>query len=90
VYAYDRWSFDREPSLTARVALAGREPALLRIIRSSRHFRRAGEGELVQVLRCPHCDDGGLRTVGYLRDRRFVQTVRACDTCGAVDVVGRD
>jgi hypothetical protein len=86
VYLYDRWSIDREPSLTALLALAGREPPLLRIIRNSRHFRRIGAGKLVEVLPCPYCHDGGLRTIGYLRDRRLVQTVRACDTCGAVDV----
>jgi len=89
VYMYDRWSFDREPSLSALFALATREPALLRIIRSSRHFRRVGAGELVQVLPCPHCSDGGLRTIGYLRERRTMQIVRACDTCGAVDVAPR-
>lgn len=85
----DLWSFDREPSRTALFALASREPSLLRIIRSSRHFRRVEESELVQVLPCPHCDDGGLRTIGYLRERRMLQMVRACDTCGAVDVLGR-
>ncbi|WIG59349.1 MAG: hypothetical protein OJF49_002096 [Ktedonobacterales bacterium] len=49
-------------------------------------FQPVRDLELVRVLRCPHCGDGGLRTAGSVRARQGRAMVRACDTCAAVEV----
>jgi hypothetical protein len=52
-------------------------------------FRPVGETELVPVSPCPYCLDGGLRTAGSVRVRSGRVLVRACDTCGRVNVSER-
>lgn len=49
-------------------------------------FRPVRDLDLVAVSPCGHCRDGGMRTAGSVRVRKGRVTVRACDTCGAVDV----
>jgi hypothetical protein len=49
-------------------------------------FRPVRDLDLVPVNPCGYCRDGGLRTAGSVRVRRGRVMVRACDTCGAVDV----
>lgn len=51
-------------------------------------FRPVHDLELVAVEPCFYCLDGGLRTAGTVRLRRGRATVRACDTCGRVDLGG--
>jgi hypothetical protein len=47
-------------------------------------FRPVRDLELVPVVPCMVCKDGGLRTAGTVRGRRGRELVRACDTCGSV------
>lgn len=49
-------------------------------------FRPVRDLDLVRVAPCPYCKDGGLRTAGSVRVRKGRVTVRACDTCAAVDI----
>jgi hypothetical protein len=49
-------------------------------------FRPVRDLDLVTVSPCGYCCDGGLRTAGSVRVRRGRVLVRACDTCGAVEV----
>ena len=49
-------------------------------------FRPVRDLDLVQVVPCPYCKDGGLRTAGTVRVRKGRVTVRACDTCATVDI----
>ena len=49
-------------------------------------FRPVRDLDLVAVAPCSYCGDGGLRTAGTVRIRKGRVTVRACDTCGTVDV----
>lgn len=49
-------------------------------------FRPVRDLDLVPVLRCPYCQDGGLRTAGSLRTRRGRELIHACDTCGTLRV----
>jgi hypothetical protein len=59
---------------------------LLRVM-LRRTFRPVEDGDVVPVIPCPYCLDGGLRLAGIVRDRAGRRLVRGCDTCGAV-VVG--
>jgi hypothetical protein len=59
---------------------------LLRVM-LRRTFRPIEESDVVPIIPCPYCLDGGLRLAGVLRDRAGRRLVRGCDTCGAV-VVG--
>lgn len=49
-------------------------------------FRPVGDHELVSVKPCHFCLDGGLRLAGSVRARKGRSLVRACDTCGLVQV----
>ncbi len=49
-------------------------------------FRPVRDLDLVAVSPCGYCRDGGLRTAGSVRVRKRRVIVRACDTCGTVDV----
>ena len=49
-------------------------------------FRPVRDLDLAPVNVCPYCLDGGLRTAGSVRVRRGRVLVRACDTCGVVEV----
>lgn len=49
-------------------------------------FRPVRDLDLVAVSPCEYCRDGGMRTAGSVRLRKGRVTVRACDTCGAVDI----
>ncbi len=75
-----------EPGWAATRALmsAGNDDLLAVMLRPS--FRPIGEQDIVPVRRCPHCGDGGLRTAGAVRTRFGRELVRACDTCGAVEI----
>lgn len=77
---------DLEPGWRAvRSLMQLRSEALLAImLRPS--FRPVRDHDLVPVARCPYCLDGGMRLAGSVRVRKGRVPVRACDTCGAVDV----
>lgn len=77
---------DLEPGWRAvRSLMQLRSEALLAImLRPS--FRPVRDLDLVPVAPCMYCLDGGLRSAGSLRVRRGRVPVRACDTCGAVDI----
>jgi hypothetical protein len=49
-------------------------------------FRPVRDLDLVPITPCEYCRDGGLRTAGSVRVRRGRVMVRACDTCGMVEV----
>jgi len=49
-------------------------------------FRPVGDLDLVPITPCPHCHDGGLRTAGSVRTRRGRELVRACNTCGKIEI----
>jgi len=78
--------FEFEPGWAAVRALmsVGNDDLLAVMLRPS--FRPIGEHDVVPVRRCPHCGDGGLRTAGAVRTRHGRELVRACDTCGAVEI----
>jgi hypothetical protein len=77
---------DLEPGWRAvRSLMQLRSEALLAImLRPSFHPVR--DLDLVPVAPCPYCLDGGMRSAGSVRVRKGRVLVRACDTCGAVDV----
>ncbi len=49
-------------------------------------FRPVRDLDLVPIEPCMYCRDGGQRTAGSVRVRRGRVMVRACDTCGVVEV----
>lgn len=77
---------DLEPGwMAARSLMQLRSAALLTImLRPS--FRPVRDLDLVPVAPCLYCLDGGMRSAGSVRVRKGRVPVRACDTCGAVDV----
>ena len=79
-------SRDLEPGWRAiRALMQLRSDELLAVmLRPS--FRPVRDMDLVPVTPCLRCMDGGMRTAGTVRVRRGRVTVRACDTCSAVDV----
>jgi hypothetical protein len=78
--------FEFEPGWAAARALmsVGNDDLLAVMLRPS--FRPIGEHDVVPVRRCPYCCDGGMRTAGAVRTRLGRELVRACDTCGAVEI----
>jgi hypothetical protein len=56
----------------------------LAAIRARATFRPIREDEIVPVLPCEVCRDGGLRVVGRVRSRGCYQRVHVCDTCGVL------
>jgi hypothetical protein len=49
-------------------------------------FRPVRDMDLVPVVRCPYCLDGGLRMAGSVRLRTGRAPVRACDTCAKLEI----
>ncbi len=78
-----------EPGWAATRALinVGNDDLLAVMLRPS--FRPIGEQDVVQVRPCPYCGDGGVRPPSALRPRQGREIVRACDTCGAVEIGDR-
>lgn len=49
-------------------------------------FKPVRDVELVPVIPCHFCLDGGLRVAGTVRTRHGRSLVRACDTCAKVEI----
>jgi hypothetical protein len=75
-----------EPGWAAVRSLArvGSDDLLAVMLRPS--FRPVDDLDLVPITPCRHCRDGGVRTAGTVRTRRGRELVRACDTCGRVEL----
>ena len=75
-----------EPGWMATRALIslGSDQLMAVMVRPS--FRPIDEQDIVPIWPCPYCHDGGLRTAGSVRTRRGREQVRACDTCGRVEI----
>ncbi len=84
--ASDVPTVELEPGWSAVRSLKdmGSDDLLALMLRPS--FRPVGDLDLVPITPCPHCHDGGLRTAGSIRTRRGRELVRACDTCGKVEI----
>lgn len=80
---------DLEPGWRAtRSLMQVKSDALLAVmLRPS--FRPVREAELVPVIPCHFCLDGGLRVAGTVRTRHGRRVVRACDTCAKVEIEQR-
>jgi hypothetical protein len=75
-----------EPAWQAARALQGvGSDELYKVLRQPA-FRRMPPDVLVPVSPCPVCADGALRTAGTLQTSLGRLLVRACDTCGLVDL----
>jgi hypothetical protein len=66
------------------LARMGSDDLLAVMLRPS--FRPVDDLDLVPIAPCPHCHDGGMRTAGSIRTHRRREPVRACDTCGKVEI----
>ena len=77
---------DLEPGWRAVRSLMQLKSAALLAIMLRPSFRPVRDLDLVPVAPCHYCLDGGLRSAGSVRVRKGRVHVRACDTCGAVDV----
>lgn len=75
-----------EPGWRAARALVRIQSDELLAVMLRPSFRPARDIELVRVLPCPYCLDGGLRTAGTVRTRGGRSFVRACDTCAKVEI----
>ena len=83
------WSpYEVESGGQALAAVLGRESDKLHRVKASTNFRSVADSDVVPVRPCPHCLDGGLRTVGYLCGSITACPVFACDTCGEVTMHG--
>lgn len=80
----DMHAFEVESGGQALAAVEGRESHKLHRIMASANFQQVADADMVPVRPCPHCLDGGLRTVGYLCGSVTAHPVFACDTCGEV------
>ena len=76
--------YEVESGCQALAAVLGRESDKLHRVMASKNFRSVADSDVVPVRPCPHCLDGGLRTVGYLCGSVIARPVFACDTCGEV------
>ncbi len=86
-----RWPCDEvEPGYQALAAVVGRQSRKLRQVMALANFQQVAGSDVVPIRRCPCCQDGGLRTVGYLRGSIMAHPVFACDTCGEVVFDERD
>ncbi|HLW00824.1 MAG TPA: hypothetical protein VKT82_19350 [Ktedonobacterales bacterium] len=80
----DLHAYEVESGGQALAAVMGRtSPKLLQVMASA-NFQPVADADMVPVRPCPHCRDGGLRTVGYLCGSVTAHPVFACDTCGEV------
>jgi len=79
-------TMELEPGWSATRSLAsiGSDDLLAVMLRPS--FRPVADLDLVPITPCPHCHDGGQRTAGSVHTRRGRELVRACDTCGKVEI----
>jgi hypothetical protein len=75
-----------EPAWQATRALQGVSSDELREVLRQPAFRRIPPDALVPVSPCLICGDGALRTAGTLQTSLGRLLVRACDTCGLVDL----
>ena len=80
---------DLEPGWRAARALVRIQSDELLAVMLRPSFRPVRDIELVRVLPCPYCLDGGLRTAGTVRTRGGRAHVRACDTCAKVEIEQR-
>jgi hypothetical protein len=77
---------EREPGREALEALRGAESDALIAMMLRPSFKPIGSNDLVVVVPCHHCGDGGLRTAGSVKTRTGRELLRACDTCHTVEV----
>jgi hypothetical protein len=77
---------DVEPGWLANTALDRVHSPELRTLMQRASFRGVREWDWVPVAPCAHCLDGGLRVAGTVRAKNAWRLVRACDTCGAVEM----
>jgi hypothetical protein len=70
----------------ARKGLEGRLCPEVQHVLQARNFLPVGPNEEVPVERCPYCDDGGLRIIGYVQRNHQLSPVRQCDTCHAAEI----
>ncbi len=77
-------AYEVESGGQALAAVMGRTSSKLHQVMASANFQRVAAADVVPVRPCPHCLDGGLRTVGYLCGSITASPVFACDTCGEV------
>lgn len=75
---------EMEPGWQAARALMQLESETLLALMLRPSFRPVREFDLVPVMPCMHCGDGGMRTAGSVRARRGRELVCACDTCGTI------
>ncbi|HEV8191578.1 MAG TPA: hypothetical protein VGP82_08845 [Ktedonobacterales bacterium] len=75
-----------EPAWQATLALQGVGSDELLEALGQPSFRPMPRNALVPVNPCPVCGDGALRTAGTLQTSLGPLLVRACDTCGLVDL----
>ncbi len=73
---------DLERGGEALAALAHLKSRSLEALRGRATFQPIHDQDIVPVLPCESCHDGGLRAVGRVRGRGRWQRVHACDTCG--------
>ncbi len=79
-------ALDVEPGWQAVRSLAQMKSDELLSVMLRPSFRPVRDLDVVPIAPCPYCLDGGLRTAGSVRTRNGREMVRACDTCGRVDV----
>jgi hypothetical protein len=77
---------DVEPGWRAARALMQVKSDELLAVMLRPSFRPVREVELVPVIPCHYCLDGGLRVAGTVRTRHGRGLVRACDTCAKVEI----
>ncbi len=66
--------------------LSGRLCQEVERLQQARNFLPVGPNERVPLERCPYCDDGGLRTAGYVQRNHQLNPVRQCDTCHTAEI----
>jgi len=84
-----------EPSLSvislergyqANAALRHAHSKAVQVMRAKGTFQPIHDGDLVPVLPCEKCRDGGLRAIGTVLKGGCIQRAHACDTCGTVQL----
>jgi hypothetical protein len=75
-----------EPGWRAMRALMQLDSDELLAVMLRPSFRPVRDMDLVPVMRCPYCQDGGLRMAGSVRLRTGRAPVRACDTCARLEI----
>jgi hypothetical protein len=75
-----------EPAWQAARALRAVDSPELQEVLQHPAFRRVPDDAQVPVSGCPVCGDGALHTAGTFDTSLGQLVVRACDTCGLVDL----